>query len=119
MAELVRVFHNLSTAEAQQIVDTLVERRIPLIWEGENVRRVLDPKMKLKDQILVLLAISPERVATKDLREWTDVQNAGYFSRVLRELHSARMIELSKDEQHVLILPPGSQKAAEIIHSTL
>ena|SRR5215831_1318490 len=34
MAELVRVYHNLSTEEAQRLADTLVERRIPLIWRG-------------------------------------------------------------------------------------
>ena len=32
LAELVRVFHNLSIEEAQQLVDAIAERRVPLIW---------------------------------------------------------------------------------------
>jgi hypothetical protein len=54
MAELVRVYHSLSVAEAQRLVDSLVERRIPLVWESGDIRRVLDPSMTVRDQILVL-----------------------------------------------------------------
>ena len=72
LAELVRVYHNLSTREAQQLVDTLVERRIPLIWEGENMRRVLDPNISLKSQLLLLLSTAPGGNAlTGDLLKWT------------------------------------------------
>src|SRR5690606_29767773 len=35
MAELVRIFHNVSTKEAQDTVDALIERKTPLIWEVE------------------------------------------------------------------------------------
>lgn len=71
MAELVRVFHNVPIQEAQQIVDKLAERRMPLLWIGDNMRRVLDPKMGLREQILVLLCTSPEKIATNDLKSWT------------------------------------------------
>lgn len=117
MAELVRVYHGLATSAAQELVDTLVERRIPLIWEGEDVRRVLDPTMKLKAQILVLLATSSRKVATIDLIEWTGYENRSYFLKLLREMHSERLIELSKDEASTVILPPGSKEAAEIVRS--
>jgi hypothetical protein len=117
MAELVRVYHALSTKAAQHLVDTLVERRIPLVWEGENVRRVLDPTMKLRPQILVLLATSSGKVATSDLLEWIGYENHSYFLKLLREMHSERLIELSKDEAQALILPPGSEEAAEIVRA--
>jgi len=48
LAELVRVFHNLSIGEAQQLVDAIAERRVPLIWQGMQVKRVLDPKIKTR-----------------------------------------------------------------------
>lgn len=117
MAELVRVYHGLSTKAAQELVDTLVERRIPLIWEGEYVRRVLDPTMKLKPQVLVLLATSSGKVATSDLIEWIGYENRSYFLKLLREMHSERFIELSEDEAQALILPPGSKEAAEIVRA--
>jgi hypothetical protein len=115
MAELVRVYHNLSTDEALKIVDVLVERRIPLIWEGEHIRRVLDPTMALRSQVLLLLSTSPGKIATSDLFEWADYKNRSYFWKLLRTMHGERLIELSKDEKHAQILPPGNAAAAEII----
>jgi len=115
IAELVRVFHNLSTADAQNVVGTIVERRIPLIWEGENMRRVLDPTLTLGAQVLLLLSTSTGKVATSDLLNWTGYENRNYFYKLLRELHGERMIELAADEKHALILPPGSDEAAKIV----
>jgi hypothetical protein len=115
MAELVRVYHNLSTKDAQQVVDSLADRRIPLIWEGDKVRRVLDVTMSLREQVLVLLATSIGTVASADLFEWTGYHNRTYFSKLLRKLHQQRCVELSNDQQELLILPPGSREAGEII----
>jgi hypothetical protein len=42
MAELVQIFHNVTLIEAQEAVDSLVERRHPLVWEVEDKKRVLD-----------------------------------------------------------------------------
>jgi hypothetical protein len=115
MAELVRVYHNLSTKDAQQLVDSLVERRIPLIWEGDKVRRVLDVTMSLREQVLVLVATSIGTVAAADLFEWTGYDNRSYFSKLLRQMHGQRCVELSKDQQQLLILPPGAKEAGQII----
>jgi hypothetical protein len=116
MGELVRVFHNLAPKEAQVLVDNLVERRIPLIWDGENIRRVLDPDIKLRPQILLLLATSKNVVSSADLLEWIGYGNTTYFKKLLRQMHGQRLVELSKDEGSVQILPPGSAEVAEIVH---
>lgn len=119
MAELVRVFHNLPIQSAQALADSLVEHRILLVWKGENMRRVLDPKLKLKPQVLVLLSTSTGTVCMSDLLEWTDYKNRSYFVKLLRDMHGERLVELSGDEEHVQILPPGNAQAAEIIRKTL
>jgi len=54
MGELVRVYHSLSVSEAQAVVDALAEVRIPVIWTNGNVKRVLNPSLKLHEQILLL-----------------------------------------------------------------
>jgi hypothetical protein len=115
MAELLRVYHAIPIKKAQEIVDQLVERRIPLIWEGENIRRVLDPNMPVKSQILLLLSTSMKQEQTQDVLNWTGYKNRSYFFKMLREMHGRRLIELSEDAQQVLILPPGSNEAVEII----
>jgi hypothetical protein len=67
MAELVRVFHDIATKEAQESVDALIERKIPLIWEVGLARRVLDPTIPARDQSLLLLHQRPGWVNEKDL----------------------------------------------------
>src|SRR5438067_3562544 len=43
MAELVRIFHQVSLDEAQETVNGLVERKHPVVWQHGDIRRVLDP----------------------------------------------------------------------------
>ncbi|MBM3947162.1 MAG: hypothetical protein FJ315_07190 [SAR202 cluster bacterium] len=112
MAELVRVFHGLTVPEAQQIVDSIVEPRMPLVWSGPATKRVLDPTLPLQAQVLLLLATEPGDVAVSDLLVWCDCPDKGYFSRLLRRLHKQRLIELSLDEARAQILPPGTARVA-------
>jgi hypothetical protein len=115
MAELIRVFHNVPVKEAQDIVDELAERRMPLLWISDSMRRVLDPSLSLRDQILVLLCTSPAKVFTADLMSWTDYKNTTYFKKLLRLMHKDRLIELSNDAKTAFILPPGDKLATEIV----
>lgn len=114
LAELVRVFHHLSIEEAQQLVDSIAERRVPLIWQGDEVKRVLNPKIETRDQILLLVATSPGKILAKDLRNWTEYKNSTRFSDILKNLHGARLIEYDERNSTVEILPPGSREASRI-----
>jgi len=109
MAELVRVFHQLPTDEAQKVTDLLVERRIPVVWQVGQIKRVLDTSLNLKDQVLLLACSSPTPVTTDDLFIWTGYGDRGYFKRLLRDLHTKRFVELSADEMTIEILPPGTK----------
>jgi hypothetical protein len=114
LAELVRVFHKLSIEQAQDLVDAIAERRVPLIWQGKDVKRVLNPKIETRDQVLLLVATSPGRVRVSDLRKWTEYKNTTRFIELLKELHRARFIELYEAAGEVEILPPGSIEASRI-----
>lgn len=109
VAELIRVLHNLPIADAQKVVDLLVERRIPTVWQAGDIRRVLDTSLKLTDQMLLLIASSPLPVLTDDLFSWTGYDNRAYFNRALRDLHKSRFVELAVDKKSVQILPPGTK----------
>jgi hypothetical protein len=114
MAELVRVFHAVSVEEAQALVDGLVERRVPLVWQGGDMKRVLDPDMSLKEQVLVLIASTTGKAQIVDLLKWTDTKNKTYFLKLLRGMHKSRLLELSEGEGNVHLLPPGT-KAMEVL----
>jgi hypothetical protein len=115
MAELVRVFHGLTVAEAQKVVDAVAEVRIPIIWSDGNVKRVLRPELKLHEQILILTAASVPDVSSKELIEWIEHGNTKYVMKTIRALHSKRMLEFTEATDRVKILPPGTKFVMELV----
>jgi hypothetical protein len=114
MAELVRVFHATSVGEAQEIVDSIVERPVPLIWQSGQVKRVLNPKLKLREQVLVLVGSCAGPVDLTSLQDWTECKNRTYFNKVIGALHKSRLIEAS-DGSTLRLLPPGTATVSQII----
>lgn len=115
MAELVRVFHGLSIQDAQKMVESLVERRTPIVWKSGDIRRVLKPDLGYRDQILILVASCSSQVTTEDIVRWIEPSNRTYLFQVLRKMHKARYIELSSDEKMVEILPLGMEIAEQLM----
>lgn len=115
MAELIRVHHNLTTEQAQSVVDSLSERKIPVVWEGRGIKRVLDSKMGLKDQILVLVASNPSDSSLDELIVWTDSKNKVYFKKLVVKLHKERLIEFDRANNTITILPPGTNCVSRIL----
>lgn len=108
LAELVRVFHGVSTEEAQVSVNAIIERKHPLIWEVGDVKRVLDPSMKAQPQVLVLLCQHPGWVKDTDLFRWTEYSNLSVFrGNVLGKLHEKRLIEFDVQGGQAQISPLG------------
>jgi len=115
MAELIRVLHEVTVAEAQELVDSIAERKIPLVRESGSMKRILDPDMPLKDQLLVLISASPKSVEVDSLFEWSDYDNRDHVERLLEGCHVKRLVELSKDGRYVQLLPPGSEYVATLL----
>jgi hypothetical protein len=108
MAELVRIFHSVSLAEAQAAVDSLVQKRSPLIWEVEGTKRVLDPAMKKTDQTLLLLYSESGWTDAAKLCSWVEYSSLYlYKTRILDPLHKDRMIEYDGGNGRAQISPLG------------
>jgi len=108
IAELVRVLHEVTTKEAQQLVDNLVEKRYPLVWKSGDIKRVPKPDLSLKDQILLLLASERSKVLADNLFVLVGYDKRGYFNRVIRQLHKQRLVEFYEKTGEVELLPPGA-----------
>lgn len=115
LGELIRVFHNTTIKDAQKIVDFITNRKIPLVWETGKMKRILNPSIPLKDQILLLISSSSTSTKTDDLFNWVEYDNKGYFLKSLRQLHKTRLLELSQDETEIEILPPGTTYIEQVI----
>lgn len=119
LAELIRIFHGVSTEQAQSAVDALIERKHPLVWEIEGIKRVLDPKMQKRDQVLVLLYQRPAWVSEKDLLAWVEYSSAGMFPRrVLKPLHDERLIEYDAERSRARISPVGAKEVEQRLLKT-
>jgi hypothetical protein len=108
LAELVRVYHQLPAPTARAVVDALLEREIPLIWEVGGVRRVLDATMEATDRVLVLLYASVGAIDEDELLLWTEYANAARFrNQILPGLHARALIHYDRDARTVVISPVG------------
>lgn len=108
LAEIYRIVYTVSLDEAQGIVNNLVRRKIPLVYEIGDIRRVLDPTISFRDQTLILLySAHPDHMTDDELIDYLEYSNPSrYRSYTLKNLHKDRLIEYSKDNG-CIILPPG------------
>lgn len=108
VAELVRVFHQVTTDEATRVVDDLVEKTVPVVWEVRDVRRVLDTSLSMRDQSLLLLYAVGGVVLERDLLSWVEHSNPSvYRGDILRRCHRDRLIEYNQEAGEVQLSPTG------------
>jgi hypothetical protein len=110
LSELIRVVHTVSLEEAQALLDAIAERDVPHVWSIAGVKRVLDPSLTAREQVLVLLYSDPETaVPVEDLFAWIEYGRLDHFrTSVLTPLHRARLVEFDKDTNTVLLSPRGA-----------
>lgn len=119
MAELVRIFHGMSTARAEEVIDALVERKLPLIWDVGGVKRVLDHKKSAKDQSLLLLYQCESWLDVAQLISWIEYSNSGVFrTKVLKPMHDQRLIEFDAHNKRVRISPKGAKDVEDRLLQT-
>jgi hypothetical protein len=120
VAELVRIFHGTDTKTAQQVVESLIERILPIVWEVNGHRRVLNPNLSAKDQTLILLYQSPLPLKDKDLQGWIEHSNLSVYRRdVLRRAHKVRLINYDSSSGLVHLSPLGAEYVEQNLPLTL
>jgi hypothetical protein len=113
MAELVRMFHDTDVATATKIVDALVDRTLPIVWQVGGIRRILDKSLSLADSTLLLLYGEPSGSKDADLARDLEQNRLSNYRRVLRPLHDARLIEYSELNGYAVISPKGEKYVEE------
>lgn len=114
MAEMVRIFHSISVDDAQKIVDTLVERKLPLIWQVDEIKRVLNTSLSMIDQTLLLLYSESCWIDESKLCACVEHSNTSIYRRdVLKKLHKKRLLEYRQDEHKVHLSPSGAKYVEE------
>lgn len=114
MAELIRLYHDCSADEAQNIVDRLVKRSIPVIYDRDGIKTLLK-QMPYDEATLLFLHHEGEKdVPIGDLCKWVGYPNVTIFrDGILRKLHAEKKIYLDEKARLCRILPPGLQFVEE------
>lgn len=111
IAEIVRVFHGVSLADATDLVEALSEREVALIWDAGEVRRVLDNNLSMLEKTLVLLFASAKPLTEASLIRSVEHSNPSVYRRdVLRPAHKDRLIEFDEQARSVKISPLGIER---------
>jgi hypothetical protein len=112
LSELIRVVHEVSLEEAQALLDAIAEREVPHVWSIAGVKRVLDPSLTTREQVLVLLYADPEvAVPVEDLLKWVEYSRMNDFrTKVLAPLHGSRLVEFDRETNTVLLSPRGAEE---------
>jgi len=98
LAELVRLFHNVSAKQAHGIIVDLVSKDVPLIQEFDGFPRVLK-QMKASDHFLVLLYWRGTDGATYDeLHAWARAPMRSNMKRTLQAMDDKDLIHLRRDK---------------------
>jgi hypothetical protein len=117
ICELIRVYHNLSLEEAQDIVDGLAQRSIPDVWQVAGKKRILRNDLDFKQKVLLLCYQEPDNaVMSEDLFLWVEYSDYAMFKRtVLTPLHKNRLVEYDRESEAVTISPLGIKEVEERI----
>jgi hypothetical protein len=90
---------------------------LPLIWDNDDVVRVLRPDLTAGEKTLVVLAHVNQWVHVDRLRNNVEYRNpTDYKRKVLRPLHDKKLIEFDETNDRVIALPPGLRRA-RTLHS--
>jgi len=112
LAELVRLNSSLTISETQKLIDTIIERKIDLIWKEDGIVRILNTKLKTEEKILILLYdTSPQ--AELQLLKSSDYSHSTKFRNFLKKLHRQALINY--ENSICTISPTGVIEAEKTI----
>jgi hypothetical protein len=108
VADVVRFFHNVDTKTATDLVDALIERDTPLVWEVNGSKRVLNTGLSLKNRTLLLLHATPGPVAEATVRGWVEAKNPTQYRRgIIEKAHAEKLVEYDQAARTVTLSPTG------------
>jgi hypothetical protein len=113
LAELIRVFHATDIQAATEAVEALSTREIPIVWEIEGKKRVLQPNLTYRDRMMLLLYSTSGAVKEDDLRDWVEHERPTDFRKILSSAHDDRLIEYRRTDGLIYISPAGIRYVEE------
>jgi hypothetical protein len=87
LAEFVRIYHGVPAKDAQAIIESLVERKVPAVEDFDGFIKVLRPSLGVSDYVLLILfARSKAGASFKDIETWVQPKMRSNLRRTLARL---------------------------------
>lgn len=107
LTELVRLFHTSSIDEAQRIVDSINEARIPIVAEVDGFIRVQNTDLDARERALVVLYYKrPTKIKDGQLATWIKYKNPSRFKTAILEKLDAEAL-IHYEAGFCSLLPKG------------
>lgn len=105
LAEFVRLHHNVSPREAQEMIAGIVTRTVPVVEDFDGFLKVLNPNLPASDHCLVLLYQRGERSASYgDMETWSRPSMRANLRRTLHRLvHEKAYVHLANDTYRITL----------------
>lgn len=116
LAELIRIYHTGNIDQAQKIVNSLVEIKLPLVQDFNGFLKVLDPELSLTNKILVVLHHrGNDGATTTELVKWLGSKNVYKRS---YELIKLGHIHKEESDDKYRITYAGEKHLLEVVLTT-
>jgi len=114
MTEFLRIYHTSDINTAQDLVNSLVKVRIPLIQDFKGFLKLLKPDLKLPNKVLALLYYRGSEGATVDeLNHWLGNRIlTGHMNVTLDKLEHEKAY-IHRDNDHCFITDTGMKYVVE------
>lgn len=117
LAEIIRIKSELAIEDCKKIINGLVERNLPIIYDNNDIIRVLDTSLNTKQQLLLILYHRGDLVTVEELLIYTEYSNSSVFkNKILKDLHKKRFIEYRNNTCE--ITPLGLKEVEKIVQAT-
>lgn len=108
MAELIRLYHNVSPDEAYRIITEIVSKKVPALQEIENKMKTLNPSFNAEERILIVLYHRESRGANRnELSKSLKPSQRGNILRTLKSLEYNEDLIVSLDDGNFRITRRG------------
>lgn len=117
LAELTRLYYTGDIDQAQKIVDSIVEIKLPVIQDFDGFLKVLDPDLSIPSKVLVLLHHRVKEGATfEDLVNWIGKSERRSLQKRLAEMIHDGHVHFNGNNQKFVITLAGEKRLASSIH---
>jgi len=87
IAELIRLYHSDEEKEIERMINSIVDKGVPILQEFGEDLKILDPSLSVPDKILIILYKKhPNSVSIDELKKWIRTKSPTHINTALKRL---------------------------------